>query len=39
MIEECGNCRHYKPEEYCVLFDDFVKEADNCGMFDYGEES
>lgn len=32
--ECCANCKHYKSNEYCVLMDEIVKQADNCGMWD-----
>ena len=38
MNNSCLNCKHYRPDDYCVLFDDLVKEADNCGMWDGDKE-
>lgn len=34
--ENCSTCRHYQCPEYCVLMDELVKPADNCGMHDKG---
>ena len=38
MIECCENCNHFQCPHYCVLMDDLVEPADNCGLYDGDEK-